>query len=31
MGRRLTYYFAPFADPANVSACVNGKRGKGQS
>jgi len=31
MGPGLKYYFAPFAAPANVSACVEGRRGKGQS
>jgi hypothetical protein len=31
MGRGLKYYFAPFAAPANVLACVEGSRGKGSS
>jgi len=29
MGRELKYYFAPFAAPANVLACVEGRRGEG--
>ena len=31
MGRGVKYYFAPFAAPANVFACVEGRRGKGLS
>lgn len=31
MGRGLKYYFAPFVAPANVFACVEGRRGKGSN
>jgi hypothetical protein len=31
MERGLKYYFAPFAAPANVIACMEGRRGKGSS
>ncbi len=31
MGRGLKYYFAPFAAPANVLACVEGSWDKGSS